>query len=431
MNPVSNYDLNPLGVKTPHGKTFPEYVNPSNIPVTYVSLDNPYMKEAYTYAKELYTTEGLTDKVKKMTITSSVIVKNRKVISKGANGDGWHQKHNTCVRMEKNLPTGVGYEECPGCCAANHAEQTALRVAGAAAQGAEIYLYGHWWICASCWNAITTAGITHIYLLENADALFDRNEKTTVIGTPQQYNTETTSITSTSKKGKIIVIEGSDGTGKETQTNLLIENLKKLGHSVTSLAFPRYSSETLGGRLLYHTIKSDRANEYMLSTINPYSASLLYVMDRVESIPYIQDLLQEFDYIVMDRYYTANLLHQGAKFDDEAERNKFLDTMYGIEVKQLHIPKADVVIYLTLPFEVSLARMEKRRRETGEAIDQTERDHTYIKNSTERGLGIAKHLDWSIIQGVEQDDAGNITKEYTKEERQEQILQTLRDTHII
>ncbi len=235
----------------------------------------------------------------------------------------------------------------------------------------------------------------------------------------------------TKSKGKIIVIEGSDGTGKETQTHLLIENIQKLGHSVTSIAFPRYSSGTLGGKLLHLTIKSEHASEYKLSTINPYSASLLYVMDRVESTSYIKELLDTYDFVIMDRYYTANLLHQGAKFDNEIERNRFLDTMYTIEVEQLHIPKADIVIYLTLPFAVSLARMERRHKELGIAIDQTEKDHEYIKNSTERGLDIAKHLGWSVIEGVELDASGNIIKEYSKEERQEHVLQTLKDSHII
>lgn len=415
-----NLELNPSGIKTPYGKTFPEYVNPSNIPITYVSLDNPYMKKAYTYAKAKHATEGLSYKVRKMTITSATIVKDNTIIGQGCNGNGWHQEHNSCVRMEKNLPTGVGYNQCPGCHSDNHAERVALREAGEKARGGELYLYGHWWLCAPCWNAITEAGITHIYLLENADALFDRNEPTSVIGTPKQY------------AGKIIVIEGSDGTGKETQTNLLTENLTSRGYTITSLSFPRYTSETLGGRLLYHTIKSDRADEYMLSTINPYSASLLYVMDRVESISLIQDLLQKFDFVIMDRYYTANLLHQGAKFENIDDRNRFLDTMYSIEVEKLSIPKADCIIYLTLPFEVSVARMEKRRAETGEAINQTERDLSYIKNSTERGLSIAQHLGWNIIQGVEfASDGKTITKEYSKQERQEQLLLILRDKSFI
>jgi dTMP kinase len=351
MNPISNPDMNPMGVKTLHGKTFPEYVNPSNIPLTYVSLDNPHMRQAYANAKKLHAIDGLTDKVRRMTITSSVIVKDEKILGQGANGNGWHQENNTCVRIEKNLPTGVGYDQCPGCHSDNHAERVAIREAGEKAHGADLYLYGHWWVCAPCWNAITEAGIAHIYLLEDADMLFDRNESTTVIGTPKQY------------AGKIIVIEGSDGTGKETQAKLLTENLERFGYTVTTLPFPRYRSSTVGGRLLYHTIKSEHADEYMLSQVDPYAASLLYVMDRVESIPYIKKLIQEFDYVIMDRYYTANLLHQGAKFADLTERNRFLDSIHNIEVSQLGIPEADIIIYLTLPFEVSLSRMEKRLQE--------------------------------------------------------------------
>lgn len=415
-----NLELNPNGIKSPNGKTFPEYVNPSNIPITYVSLSNVYMKEAYRYAKKLHATKDLNNKVKKMTITSSVIVKDGVIVGKGSNGNGWHQSNNTCVRIEKNLPTGVGYDECPGCHGDNHSERVAINEAGMLAKGGEIYLYGHWWICATCWKAINEAGINHIYLLENADILFDRNESTTVIGTTKQYG------------GKIIAIEGSDGTGKETQTKLLTENLEKLGYTVTTMSFPRYTSHTVGGRLLYHTIKSDKADEYMLSKINPYPASLLYVMDRVESISEIQQLIQEYDYVIMDRYYTANLLHQGAKFTDTLERNTFLDKMYNIEVNELGVPEADIIFYLTLPFEVSLTRMEKRRAETGEGINQTERDHEYIQRSIERGLSIAEYLRWNVIEGVEfASDGKTVTKEYSKEERQEQLIKILKDKKFI
>jgi dTMP kinase len=232
-------------------------------------------------------------------------------------------------------------------------------------------------------------------------------------------------------KGKIIVIEGSDGTGKETQAKLLKENLESMGHTVGSLSFPRYTSETVGGRLLHHVLKSDSADTYNFSTINPYSASLLYIMDRVESTSLIHELLNTYDFIVMDRYYTANLLHQGAKFSNITERNTYLDTIYNIEIQQLQVPDADIVFYLTLPLKVSLARMEKRRNETGEAIDQVERDHRYIANSIERGLDIAKHLGWNIIEGVEFASDGSVAKEYSKEERQEQLLQTLRNKSFI
>ncbi len=234
------------------------------------------------------------------------------------------------------------------------------------------------------------------------------------------------------KRGKIIVIEGSDGTGKETQAKLLTKNLENMGYTVGGLSFPRYTSDTVGGRLLHHVIKSDRADAYNFSKINPYSASLLYVMDRIESTPLTLEQLETYDFLVMDRYYTANLLHQGAKFIDETERNTFLDNIYSVEVEQLGVPKADLVFYLTLPFEVTLARMEKRRTETGEAINQTERDHDYLTNSIERGLSIAKHLGWNVIQGVEYaSDGKTVTKEYSKEERQEQLLTVLKSNSFI
>lgn len=415
-----NLELNPNSITSPNGKTFPEYVNPQNIPIRYVSLDNIYMRQAYTQAKQIHATDRLTQSVKKMTITSSIVVQNDAVVGKGINGDGWHQSNNRCIRIEKGLSTGVGYDQCPGCHGDNHAERVALRQAGEQARGANLYLYGHWWICASCWNAITEAGIAHIYMLDKAEYLFDRNESTSVIGTSAQY------------AGKIIVIEGSDGTGKGTQAELITTNLMSLGYSVISLGFPRYKSGNIGGSLLYHVLKSEEAHTFLFSKLDPYAASLLYVMDRVESTSYIHNLLQQYDFVIMDRYYTANLLHQGAKFEDMTERNKFLDTMYNIEVTELQVPKADIVIYLTLPFEVSIERIAQRNRETGAGIDEVEKDRSYIQQSIERGLSIAEYLGWHIIQGVEfASDGKTITKEYSKEERQERLLSILKDKKFI
>lgn len=399
--------------KTPGGKDFPEYNNPLNIPISYVPLSNPFMQAAYQYAKKKHATKGLTAGVKKMTITSATLVKEGKIIGQGCNGNGWHQDNNRCVRIEKNMPTGVGYDECPGCQSDHHAERSAFLNATEDSVGADLYLYGHWWICNSCWNAITENKIAHIYLLENAENLFDRNSPESVIGTSKQY------------AGKIIVIEGSDGTGKGTQTALLKENLTKLGYSVADLGFPRYKSENVGGRLLYHVLKSEAASTFSFSKLDPYVASLLYVMDRAESKEYINELLQEVDFVIMDRYYTANLLHQGAKFTDSTLRNTFLDTMYNIEIHEMVILPADIIIYLTLPFEISLQRIAQRNTETGAGIDTVETDRNYIQQSIERGLEIATHLNWNIIQGVDGE------RELNKEERQETLLQILKDKKFI
>ncbi|MES2986230.1 MAG: hypothetical protein V4686_03870 [Patescibacteria group bacterium] len=409
--------MNPA--KTPSGKDFPEYNNPLNIPISYVPLSNPFMQAAYQYAKKKHATKGLTPAVKKMTITSATIVKDGKIIGQGCNGNGWHQDNNTCVRVEKNMPTGVGYDECQGCHSDHHAERSAFLNTTEDATGADLYLYGHWWICTPCWNAITEKKINHIYLLENAENLFDRNSSESIIGTSKQY------------AGKIIVIEGSDGTGKETQANLLKENLNTLGFTVDHISFPQYDSQNVGGRLLKYVLKSEASDSFMFSKLDPYAASMLYAMDRRECKTLIDEALQEYDFIIMDRYYTANLLHQGAKFPDLVDRNRFLDTIHNIEVNELGLAEADTVIYLTLPAAVAIKRVEKRMQETGEGINQTERDHDYINRSIEKGLSIAEYLGWNIIQGVEFAADGSVAKEYSKEERQEMLLTILRSKSFI
>ncbi|MES2623542.1 MAG: hypothetical protein V4576_04020 [Patescibacteria group bacterium] len=232
-------------------------------------------------------------------------------------------------------------------------------------------------------------------------------------------------------KAKIIVIEGSDGTGKETQAKLLKENLTALGHTVGDMSFPQYDSQNVGGRLLKHVLKSDVSDSFMFSKLDSYAASMLYAMDRRESKPLIDKYLNEFDFVIMDRYYTANLLHQGSKFSDLTERNRFLDTVHNIEVNELQLPEADIIIYLTLPFEIALERMEKRKAETGEHINQSERDHDHMRASIQNGLDIATYLNWNIIQGVEYHPEGIVSKEYSKEERQDMLLNILRQKAFI
>ncbi len=146
----------PEGVKTPEG-----------LSIGYVSLDNKFMREAATYAAE-NAFEG-------MTVTSTVLVKDGKIISKGINGDGYHQKNNRCER--EGMPSGKGYELCPGCHPDNHSERVAIKKAqelGVDLSDAEAYLYGHWWSCESCMNALSEAGVKNLYLLEGGKQFFAR-----------------------------------------------------------------------------------------------------------------------------------------------------------------------------------------------------------------------------------------------------------------
>ncbi|OGG39880.1 hypothetical protein A2118_00105 [Candidatus Kaiserbacteria bacterium GWA2_50_9] len=144
--------------------------------ILYVSADNPCMVEAKKYAKEhsLDTTMP----------TASVIVSDGMIVGRGANGSNYHLTHE-CERVKQSIPTGQGYELCEGCHPKNHSEPRAISDAqshGHTINGADLYLWGHWWACEPCWNAIIAVGIKNIYLMEGSEELFNKNHRNNIVG---------------------------------------------------------------------------------------------------------------------------------------------------------------------------------------------------------------------------------------------------------
>mgnify|MGYP003521750018 CR=1 FL=1 len=216
----------------------------------------------------------------------------------------------------------------------------------------------------------------------------------------------------------LIAFEGSDGAGKATQTNMLVEHLKSLGLKIVRVSFPRYE-DTVGGQLLFEAMKSERAEGYNFSKADPYEASLLYVMDRIASREYLAKLIEDHDVVVFDRYVESNLLHQGGKLKTEYERRKFADWLYLLEYAQFHLPVPDVVVYLTIPFWLSRARAKRREDGGGPSMDAVEKDIEYVKAGHEGGLFYAKELGWQIINCLEEE------VELTPEQVHNKITQTL------
>jgi deoxycytidylate deaminase len=144
--------------------------------ILYVPIDNKYIQEAKNFAKE--------NSLDKTMPNSSIIVKNDSVIGRGANGSDYHEKHG-CYRVKNNIPTGQGYELCEGCSSKNHGEAKALANSislGNDPNGADIYLWGHWWCCEPCWNAMIKAGIKDVYLMEGSDIFFDKTKEGNIVG---------------------------------------------------------------------------------------------------------------------------------------------------------------------------------------------------------------------------------------------------------
>lgn len=149
---------------------------PSGRIIKYVDAHNPFMMEARENARK----HSLDDTVK----TGSVVVKDGEIIGWGSNGSSYHTEHG-CERVKRGIPTGHGYELCEGCDPKNHSEPRAIADAlknGHETIGADLYLWGHWWACQPCWNAIIEAGIENVYLLEDSEKLFNKAHPGNIIG---------------------------------------------------------------------------------------------------------------------------------------------------------------------------------------------------------------------------------------------------------
>jgi deoxycytidylate deaminase len=152
--------------------------------ILYVGIDNGFMAEARAYAEKASLDKAMPN--------ASIIVKDGVVIGRGANGSDYHD-NNPCVRVERGIPSGQGYELCEGCSPDNHGEPSAIADAleqGAAKEdleGAEIYLWGHWWCCEPCWGTMLDNGISTVYLLQDSEKLFNKAHPDNVVGRQFDY----------------------------------------------------------------------------------------------------------------------------------------------------------------------------------------------------------------------------------------------------
>lgn len=202
-------------------------------------------------------------------------------------------------------------------------------------------------------------------------------------------------------KGKLIVIDGTDGSGKKTQTRFLLEKLQKNGYAALSIAFPQYGKKSAGLVEEYLNGKYGKPDK-----VNPQIASLFYALDRFDLSPEIRACLEEGKIIVTDRYVDANAGHQGGKIKDPEERAKFLSWLYNLEYEILGIPKPDKVLILHVPAEIGQKLvLEKQQRlyiEGGKAMDGHEADLEHLKAAEDSYLWLAKQFsyDHQVIECV-------------------------------
>lgn len=158
------------------------------------------------------------------------------------------------------------------------------------------------------------------------------------------------------EKGKLIVIDGADGSGKETQTKLLKEKLNSLGHETESIDFPR--KDSFFGKLIYEGLDGMYGD---FKSLHPKLASPFWAADRYLASEQIKSWLDAGKNVIADRYVSANQIHQGGKITDPDERKEFLEWLDKMEHEEYKIPRPDVVFYLDVPYAVSLKLLEQRK----------------------------------------------------------------------
>ncbi len=174
-------------------------------------------------------------------------------------------------------------------------------------------------------------------------------------------------------RGKLIVFDGGDGAGKETQTKLLVAALVAMGYTTHTVSFPRYEAGFFGREL--RKMLDGKYGDF--GKVDPYIASLWYAMDRWAAKSEIEAYLERGAFVVLDRYKSANEIHQGGKIADRAVREKFLFWLDELEFGELAIPRPDISIYLDVPPVVSAQLMSQKTR------DIVEDCPSYLENSHE------------------------------------------------
>lgn len=193
--------------------------------------------------------------------------------------------------------------------------------------------------------------------------------------------------------GRLVVLEGTDGSGKSTQMGMLVQALTQRGCDFRQLRFPRYGKPSCA------LVEQYLAGAYGThpGDVNAYAASTFYAVDRYASFredwgaDYLSGRL-----LVSDRYTTSNAVHQTPKLPPE-ERVAFLRWLYDLEYDKMGLPRPDLVLYLDMPIWATEQMMARRAAQTGVAEDIHERDTDYLRLCREVGLQAASLLGWQVV----------------------------------
>jgi dTMP kinase len=199
------------------------------------------------------------------------------------------------------------------------------------------------------------------------------------------------------KKGKLIVIDGLDGSGKATQTKLLLKRLKKEGYKTAVTDFPQYYTSFFGkmvGRYL--------AGEFgTIKQVSPYLASILFAADRWQAKAKMEKWLAQGRIVISNRYVSANQIHQTAKIKGKKQKEKFLKWLENMEFKVFGIPRPNLLVFLNVPYQIGQRLVIKkgtRRYMGGIKKDIHEASTSHLTAAQKQIFDlIKKHNNWKQV----------------------------------
>lgn len=209
------------------------------------------------------------------------------------------------------------------------------------------------------------------------------------------------------EKGKIIVIEGTDCSGKATQAELLVKYLKEKGEKVVEFSYPRYDTPTgkiIGGPYLGKSYISSGWFAEGADKVNPKVASLYYAADRLYNNHEVEEKLNEGYIVLLDRYVYSNMGHQAGKFTDPEKRHEMYKFIEKLEFELLGLPKPDVVIFLYMPPDKAKALRVERE----EKLDEHEANDDHLLRAEASYLDMAQRYDFKIVNCLKDDKVRTI-----------------------
>lgn len=206
--------------------------------------------------------------------------------------------------------------------------------------------------------------------------------------------------------GKLIVIEGIDGSGKNTQAKKMVELLQLKGYTVSTTSFPNYDS--FFGKEIANYLNGGFGE---IKALHPKLIAMLYAGDRYLSKPMIQRMINESHFTILDRYVSSNLSHQVCKLENEADRQELSEWIIDLEYKQYGLPQPDATIFLNVPpfFSDKLVLKKDARNYTDKKKDLHEADKNHLVTAYNIYMDLAaKTPNWHILECTQGDQLCSI-----------------------